>query len=130
MSTTTLFSRGDFIIDESSGRPIMISGSDKGVQDVLFSFTAQAPYGAGISARFGQVPRSGAAFSAELTEEARAAFERLQAAQVQYQAEAYTPDERVVSIDSVYAEQVPSRPTDYRFFVRVSLGETIFEVEV
>lgn len=130
MSTTVLFSRGDLVLNEFTGQPYMISGPDKGVQDVLFSFTAQAPYGAGISARFGQVPRSGAAFAAELTEEARAAFERLQARQIQYQAEAYTPDERVVSIDSVYAEQVPERPTDYRFFVRVSLGETRIEVEV
>jgi hypothetical protein len=130
MSTTVLFSKGDLVLNEATRQPYMISGSDKGVQDVLFSFTAQDPYGAGFSARFGRVPRSGPDFAAELTQSAREAFERLQQRQRRFKPEAYTPDELVVSIDSVFAQQDPNNPTDYRFFVRVSLGRPVLEVEL
>lgn len=122
MSTTVLFSDGDLVLNEFTGQPYMISGADKGVQDVIFSLQARPPYGAGFHDRFGVVPRSPAAFSAELTQAARASMERLQAAQLRYKPEVYTPDERIVSIDTVRARVLPDDPTSYEFFVRVRLG--------
>jgi len=122
MAKTFLIKDGDWVVDQATGRPIMIDGKSKTRQDLgeILSIEVQDNgWGAGILDLIGEVPDSPASVAFTVMERVRDAVNRWMGLQRRQRA-ALTSDEVIVDLSYNQAVVDVTDPTKVVFRVGVT----------
>lgn len=118
MATTFKIKNGDIVMSNVSGRPTLITASEKVKQDIVEFFTIQilpSGFGAGLEQLIGVVPLGDAIFVSmadKMITEGLDAFRSLQRSDLNITRSA---EERIIGATSIHVSQDPTDPTKYRF---------------
>jgi len=95
---------GDYVISQSTGRPVRIANRPKASQAMARLLGTEMPTGAGIDSLVGTVPNNVYEFSSAVQQRIQAAFDRLLSVQALRQSGNRTPFERLSYIGRMYVQ--------------------------
>jgi hypothetical protein len=122
MATTLKIKNGDIAVFGHSGRPILLSGADKLVQDMVEFFSVDVTrygFGAGLNELVGTIPEFHDMVIGLATRSIRDGINRYMKLQRIDPTTPLSDDERVVGMDSLKVYQDPTDETRYFFTVNI-----------
>jgi len=109
---------GDVAVNNATGRPNTLTGTNKVTQDLQEFFTVNITvngFGAGIDSMLGMVPVDGASFVGLIDSRVRAGIAQFRSMQHSDTRIQYTQDELVLSLAKLVVAQTPNDDTAYYF---------------